>query len=124
MSGSAPRSGDIEPGSASSEQLPISSILAADAPDRKDYLISPSQAAGLFQYAQHQRDLRNPPWIPEYGILHRLNIADINNQLACCKKEIYEVGAATNEQMEKLRRLLNEQCMYVHCSNVEKNPCG
>ncbi|KAI9640022.1 hypothetical protein NHQ30_011584 [Ciborinia camelliae] len=67
-------------------------------------------ATRLFKYASDQRDVKKEePWFPDYGILHRLNIADINNQLASCKKEIYEFGSASNDQIIRLRGLLNDQ---------------
>jgi hypothetical protein len=99
--------------SASSERIPISDIPAVEPSDRKHYLKNLSLATRLFQYAQNQRDQLNQPWFPEYGILHRLNIAHINNQLVSCKKEIYKVREASNSQMEKLRKLLHEQGMLL-----------
>jgi hypothetical protein len=113
MPGAAPRLSGVESGYASSERISISNIPAVDPSDRKYYMRGHSLAIRLFRYVQDQRDQTKAPWFPEYGILHRLNIADINNQLASCKKEIYEVGEASNSQMEKLRRLLNDQGMKV-----------
>jgi hypothetical protein len=97
---------------ASIERLSISNIAPVDPQvDGTFYLQGKSPATRLFLYTQDQRAQRKAPWFPEYGSLHRLNIADINNKLSVCKKEIYEIGAASNDQMEKLRRLLKDQGM-------------
>ncbi|QSZ29259.1 hypothetical protein DSL72_003771 [Monilinia vaccinii-corymbosi] len=70
-------------------------------------------AKRLFLYAWDQRELKEASWFPDYGILHRLNIADINNRLAICKKEIYELRSASDDQMIKLRGLLDDQATAI-----------
>jgi hypothetical protein len=77
--------------------------------DEKQSIKNSSHAERLFRYAWDQRLESVEPWFPEYGILHRLNFADLNNQLAICKKKIYEKKEASRREMRKLRRLLNEQ---------------
>lgn len=100
---------------ASIEPVSVSKIAAADPyKDRKSNLQGKSLATRLFLYAQDQREEKKPPWFQEYGILHRMNIADVNNKLAVCKRDIYLNGAASDEQMERLRGLLNAQGKSLH----------
>lgn len=96
----------------------LSQIKATDAKadDLSTTAVGKNESTRLFLYATGQRLAGNAAWFPEYGILHRMNIADINNKLAICKKEIYEFGSASDAQMQVLRELLDEQ--GIHCFSM------
>jgi len=96
---------DLEAARVLEERVPISQMPDSEAITEKDY----TQSERLFRYAQAQRSSGILPWCQEYGILHRLNVADINNQLAVCKKRIYQNKAVSKQDMRKIRRLLDEQ---------------